>query len=345
MEPDGEAQIAEARAFYQQLLRHAQLSQAVATAAEWGLADLIGEGIDDLRLLSTRLECDVQGIARLLGVLERAGIVARCGGNRYQLTTRGALLRSNANAGVRSTMTWWGRYRWQVWSHLGTSLRTGQSSRALALGTAGFEHLDTDGAAARVFHAAMGELACLLGEKLAHAYDLAGVTTVVDLGGGDGTMLSALLAVRPDLTGVLVDRPHALASARVSVAARGVADRCELVPGDFFSSVPATGDLYILQRILHDWDDAQCIAICSRCREAMPDHARLLVIERVLPSGMAPPDDCIDIELSDLNMLVMLGARERTEQEIDRILAGASMQCSATVPLVFGFRAFVATAH
>jgi len=342
VQPARETDALDPWAFYHKVLRHAQLSQAIGVAAEWRLADHIYGGVDEIDALSTRVGCNSKGVARLLRVLESAGIVAPCGRNRYELTTRGSLLRSDADGGVRNTMTWWSRYRWQVWGHLATSLRTGHGSRSRVLGSKGFDHLDTDDEAARVFNGAMAELACRLGALLARAYDFAGVKTIVDVGGGDGTLLSELLAVKPDLHGVLLDRPHALTAARSKLSARGLADRCKLLPGDFFDSIPSGGDVYILQRILHDWDDERCIDICSRCREAMPVHARLLVIERVLSSDAEAHDDHLDVDVSDLNMLVMLGARERSEEDIRTALEKASLQCSTTIPLMLGFRGFVA---
>jgi orsellinic acid C2-O-methyltransferase len=342
VQPPGEIEDADSWSFYHEMLRHAQLSHAVGIAAEWRVADHIAAGVSDLDALSSVVGCDREGLARLLRVLESARIVARCKRGRYELTARGALLHSDADGGVRNTMTWWSHYRWPVWTHLATSLRTGRGSRARALGFEGFDQLDADGEAAAAFNGAMAELARQLGKRLSSAYDFAGVKTIVDVGGGDGTVLSALLTAQPGVRGVLVDLPHAVAAARSKLSAQGVADRCDALPGDFFDSVPARGDLYILQRVLHDWDDERCVAICSKCREAMPEHARLLVIERVLPSRIDHCDDHLDVTISDLNVLVMLGARERSEHEIRAILAKASLQCSTTIELLLGFRAIVA---
>jgi hypothetical protein len=318
VQPPGEIEDADSWSFYHEMLRHAQLSHAVGIAAEWRVADHIAAGVSDLDALSSVVGCDREGLARLLRVLESARIVARCRRGRYELTARGALLHSDADGGVRNTMTWWSHYRWPVWTHLATSLRTGRGSRARALGFEGFDQLDADGEAAAAFNGAMAELARQLGKRLSSAYDFAGVKTIVDV------------------------LPHAVAAARSKLSAQGVADRCDALPGDFFDSVPARGDLYILQRVLHDWDDERCVAICSKCREAMPEHARLLVIERVLPSRIDHCDDHLDVTISDLNVLVMLGARERSEHEIRAILAKASLQCSTTIELLLGFRAIVA---
>ena len=155
---------------------------------------------------------------------------------------------------------------------------------------------------------------------------------VVDVGGGQGVLLAAVLRAHPHLRGVLFDQPAVVAGAAPVLRAAGVADRCEVVGGDFFAAVPAGGDVYLLSRILHDWDDARATALLRVLHRAARPGARLVVVERVLPPGDAPHPG----KLIDLTMLVMLGGRERTEAEFRALLAGAGFSLTRVVPLPDG---------
>ncbi len=148
------------------------------------------------------------------------------------------------------------------------------------------------------------------------AYDFGRFATIVDVGGGHGGFLTEVLRANPSVHGVLYDLPHVVAGAPPTLDAAGVADRCEIVGGSFFDDVPAGGDAYVLKSVVHDWEDEQAVEILATCRRAIPSHATLLVLERVL----APPNVGADGKLSDLNMLVAPGGRERTVEEFGDLL-------------------------
>jgi hypothetical protein len=156
------------------------------------------------------------------------------------------------------------------------------------------------------------------------AYDFAGMATMVDVGGGQGALLAALLKAYPDMRGILFDRPAVVESAQGFLAAAGVADRCTRVAGDFFHTVPGGGDAYLLKRVLHDWPDAQARAILLQCRRVMATHSRLLLMERVLPAGNTPSLG----KLADIAMLIQYGGLERTEAGYRALLetAGFTLQ-------------------
>jgi hypothetical protein len=168
----------------------------------------------------------------------------------------------------------------------------------------------------------MTDLARQVAAALLTAYDFGRFGTVVDVGGGNGTLLAAILAEYPKTRGVLFDQPHVVAGAPRVLAGAGVADRCEVVGGSFFEAVPNGGDAYILKSILHDWEDTDCVRILERCRRAMKDGAALLVIEREL----GPPNTHRDGKFSDLNMLVATGGRERTPEEYAALFAAAGFR-------------------
>jgi hypothetical protein len=165
---------------------------------------------------------------------------------------------------------------------------------------------------------------------------LRGARGVVDVGGGTGTLVAEVLRHRPETTGVLVERPGMLALAREYLAQQGVADRCELVTGDFFASVPAGGDVYVLKSILHDWDDDRCVAILRNCRAAMDESARLMIIELLLPERMTASAPMLSASLLDLIMLVYAGGRERTEAEFAALLERSDLRLQSTTALAAG---------
>jgi hypothetical protein len=161
-----------------------------------------------------------------------------------------------------------------------------------------------------------------------HAYDFSGVGTIVDVGAGHGTLLSAILRGHAHLKGILFDLPHVAAGARGLIASAGLADRCEIHSGDFFAEVPAGGDAYILSWIIHDWDRGRAVAILKRCRQAMPTTGRLLLVEAIIPPGNEPHAG----KIMDFVMLTALGGQERTEEQYEDLLQEAGFRLSAVVP-------------
>jgi hypothetical protein len=166
-------------------------------------------------------------------------------------------------------------------------------------------------------------------EAVVAAYDFADTRTVVDVGGGQGTLMASILQVQPNARGVLFDLPHVIATSRTHMASAGDTARREFMAGDFFASVPAGGDLYLLKKIIHDWDDERAQLILTNCRNAMSSTARLLLIEPVIPPGNDPSFN----KLLDLLMLVWTsGGRERTESEHRALLASAGLSLNRVIP-------------
>ena len=165
---------------------------------------------------------------------------------------------------------------------------------------------------------------------------LRGTRVVVDVGGGTGTLVAEVLRHRPEIAGVLLERPGMLELATRYLAEQGVADRCELVEGDFFFSVPPGGDVYVLKSVLHDWDDDRCVAILRTCRTAMKADARLVIVELILPERMTPSAPMLSAALLDLIMLAYAGGRERTEAEFAQLLDQAGLRLTSTTALTAG---------
>ena len=323
------------RALLLQAINASWTTQTIATAVELRIPDLLaGESLDS-DALARAAGCHSPSLKRLLAALASLALVVqdRCG--RYALSPRGALLRNDGAESLAAWALFCGRRVWQNWTHLADSVRTGSSAPRRSGGNDDFAHLDTDAAAADVFHRAMTNLTRPVATAFATTVELDGDLRVIDVGGGYGQMLTTLLLANPRLRGVLFDLPHAMERAAAQVAELGLSSRCELVSGSFFDSLPGDADVYLLKSVLHDWDDAHCVRILQRCHLAMADRpgARLFVIERLAPARFAATPRDRAIARSDLNMLVSLGGRERSEGEYRALLAHAALRVVRRRPL------------
>jgi len=164
-------------------------------------------------------------------------------------------------------------------------------------------------------------------EPVLEAYDFSPFRTVVDVGGGNGTQLAAILRRYPSTTGILYDLPAVVERAPTNILRLGLADRCRLLGGDFFASIPAGSDAYVMRHVIHDWDDVAAVAILRNCRKAMGPGGRVLVIENVIPSGNGPGFG----KWLDLMMLVA-GGRERTEEQYRQLFAKAELAVHRVIP-------------
>jgi hypothetical protein len=217
-------------------------------------------------------------------------------------------------------------------------VRTGRSIRA------GFDGLDTDPDKAAVFHSAMAELTRLEAEGVVQTYDFSAFNHIVDVGGGYGELLAAILIANPGARGTVVDLPHSADGARRHLEEAGVAGRCEIVPGDFFESVPPGGDAYLLKNVLHDWDDPDARRILDRCHRSMSAHSTLLLIERVIPDRLTVSGADQAAVRSDLHMLIAHGARERTQADFDDLLLRSGFSVQTVVPATGGLNVLEAVA-
>jgi ubiquinone/menaquinone biosynthesis C-methylase UbiE len=298
------------------------MSQATYVAAKFGLADLLEHAPRSSSDLATALDCDPDALYQLLRALCSLDICRERDDGTFEISAMGRLLGSHSPYSVRSWTTHWGSNAWLVWGHLYDSVKTGAGMRERVTGMAGFEQLKKDARAAENFNAAMHDLTRLMMTGAAGAYDFSG-KRVADIGGGYGQLLAAVLEEYPSATGILFDMEHPIEDARRHFTERGVADRCEFLSGDFFESVPAGADVYLLKSVIHDWNDERAREILRTCRRAMSPDARLLLLERIVPARMQPTPEHRALARSDLNMRVMLGAQERTEVQLAALLHAA----------------------
>ncbi|WP_328609005.1 methyltransferase [Amycolatopsis sp. NBC_00345] len=307
------------------LMTGAWATQAIAAAAELRLPDHLVT-ISDVPGLAAATGADPDSLGRLLRYLTSLGLVRETEAG-YRLTDQGSLLRSDVDGSLRPLALMYGGPFYQSFAALTDAVRTGEESYAKVFGAHHFAHMATDPGLAELFHQSMAASNAAFAD-LVRVVDLSGAHTVVDIAGGSGELLSRVLAANPAAHGVLLERPHALAAAEATLAP--VAERCTLVPGDFTEAVPETGDVYLLSRVLHDWDDAQCRAILATIEAAMPGHAELLVIERLLPADTG--SDSLAVAW-DVHMLCNVGGRERAESHYRALLSDAGFELTSAIAL------------
>jgi hypothetical protein len=214
------------------------------------------------------------------------------------------------------------------WDDLLHSVQTGEPAFEAVHGAGFWDYLSRDQAAAGQFNAAMTSVAPMKARAVVDAYDFSGLGTVVDVGGGQGTLLAAILRANPSARGILFDRPRVVQGATSVLEGAGVADRCRVVGGDFFAEVPGEGDAYVLMTVIHDWADEPAAAILRTCRRAMTEGAKLLLVEQVVPSR----DGYHPSKFDDLNMLVICGGRERGAEEFRPLFGKAGLRLTRIVP-------------
>jgi orsellinic acid C2-O-methyltransferase len=264
---------------------------------------------------------DDGAVARFLRTLVDLGLADTQDG-RYVATARGATLSAGHDSHVRELVLMQTDLSTVAsWHDLEHALRSGDGVYERVNGMSHWEYMSRDPVAEQTFNEAMARRGSAQVAMLLESVDLDGVRTLVDVGGGRGAMLAGLLEARPGLTGVVADRPAVAKEATAFLASAGLGDRGSGVGCDFFSSVPSGADVYTMAHILHDWTDEDCVRILRTLQASMPRQARLMVIERVLDAPGRPPALERDLHLMDLHMLVMFGARERTQAEYDALLA------------------------
>jgi hypothetical protein len=251
-------------------------------------------------------------------------------GDRYQLTELGEELRSDRPERLDLRARYMGgEARWRPWGHLRHSIQTGEAAFPEVFGMPAWDYDEQHPETGRLFNELMSAGSRQRQDAILAAYDFSRFGTVVDVGGGHGQLLGALLQQHPGMRGILFDQPHVLAGAPETLDALGVMHRCTLVAGSFFETAPPPADAFILKFILHDWDDEQALAILRRLSHAAAPGTALLVIDRVLPDDR-PPD--VADALMDLHMLVQLGGKERTAGEFDALFQEAGFQLTRIVP-------------
>lgn len=317
--------MSDARAFILGVRSQALLAQAIAAAASLGIADRLAAGPLSITELARQCEADASSLYRLLRALAGHGLFAENEAGEFTLTPQAEPLRRDADDSLHPLMA--GEFPalvWPAYLQLEKAVREGQVAFELAHGAAFFDYLEKNEAASRSFDTVMAMVADAEHPLIAAHYDFSRFRTVADIGGGRGGLLAAILTRHSAVRGILFDQPQVVC-APSALEAAGVSERCEVCAGDFFAEVPGGADLYLLKRILHDWDDDTAIRILRKVGAGMGPEARLAVIDAVMLPGNEP-DPNKDL---DLNMMVLTGGRERTAEEFDALLAAAGLKLQA----------------
>jgi hypothetical protein len=316
------------------------VSQAVGVVALLGVADQLGEGPRGTDELARAVGADPQALYRVLRLLASLGVFAEVAPDSFALTPLGETLRSDAPGSVRNfAITETAPGHWLPWGRLPESVRSGRPMAREALGMELFDWYAQNPEEAGFFNAAMGNLSALAASELVRVYDFSAVRTVADIGGAHGVLLTAVLRANPAARGILFDLPHVIATAGDAIAAEGLSQRCELVSGDFFEAVPEGADLHLLKQIVHDWDDERATRLLHNCHRALSPAGTLLLVEMVIP----PENQPSPAQAMDLNMMVLLGGRERTEDDYQRLFQAAGFRLERVIPTHSPFSVIEAT--
>jgi hypothetical protein len=319
------------RAALLRLVSGYQISQALHVAARLELADRLAGGARSSDDLAGETETHADALYRLLRALAAIGVLHELDGRRFELTDLGEGLRSDAPGSVQGWALMIGRpMHWNTWSSLVESVRTGENTFRLVHGTDIWSYRAQRPEELAIFDGAMTSVTGLVDAAALDAYDFGRFGEIVDVAGGRGALLAAILGRHETVKGVLFDQPDVVANAGALLDRFG--ERCAIVGGSFFESVPAGADAYVLKAILHDWEDPECVAILRVVRAAMPAHGVVLALERDLGGPNVSPR----AKFSDLNMLVNPGGRERSEEEYAALFSSAGLRYVGTTPTAAG---------
>lgn len=312
-----------------QLIFGKWVSMAVSVAAKLRLADKLAAGPKTADELAAETNTHAPSLYRLLRALASVGVFASDEAGRFTLTPVGELLRTGVPGSMRGVADYCGAmWSWRAWEAAETSVRTGRTAFNEVFGEGCFDYLGKHPDESAAFNEGMTGFSAVEADAVAAAYDFGSFGTLVDVGGGHGHLLATILKKTPKLRGVVFDAPHVVAGAAPLLKEMGVADRCTAEGGDFFKSVPAGGDAYILKHIIHDWNDADCGRILRNVRAVSKPGTKLLLVELVIPPG----DDPHPGKILDLEMLIVASGKERTEAEYARLVADAGFRLTRVVP-------------
>ncbi len=300
------------------------VSKAIHAVAFLGIADLLQGGPKSSVELAHSTEVDAQSLHRLLRVTASVGVFAENREGDFELTPLANYLRTGVPGSVRELTIMLGEdWKWQSWGELLYSVKTSKPAFDHVFGMGLFTYLAQNTAAGELFNQAMGNFTAQQASAVVNAYDFSQFALIVDVAGGNGTLLTAILKANPQLSGVLFDQPAVIKDALKHIESAGLAERCYTVAGDFSELVPQAGDAYLIKQAIHNWDNEQAIKILRNCHRAMTPQGKLLVIEMVIPPGNEP----FAGKLSDLDMLVCTeGGRERTEAEFRTLFEAAGFK-------------------
>jgi hypothetical protein len=336
---------AQAAGALRQIAYGLRASQALYVAAKLNVADHLARGPLDAEELSNATVVDAAALGRVMRALCSLGVFAESPTGKFSLNSTAELLRSGVPGSYRAAVLFSvGEVRWRCWSDLLETVRAGGGGAERTLGMSLFDFYAAHPEESKIHDRSMRATSAAQAAAIIDAFDFSQAGVVIDVGGGTGELLAAVVMSNSLLRGILFDLPHVVAHSPSVFTDNGVMDRTQIIGGSFFEGVPAGGSTYLLKTIVHSWDDARATAILANCRRAMTAGDKLLIIERELPE-IGDPGQTAEAHLLDLEMLVMTpGGRERTRSEFARLLSDAHFNLARVVPTTSPLSIFEAEA-
>ena len=308
------------------------VSRAIYVVAKLGIADHLSEGPRRVDDLAAATGTHAPSLKRVLRLLASVGVFTEEADSRFALTPIGACLRAGVPGSMRAAALLFGGVTQQAWGDLQRSVETGEPAFRRVFGMDSFDYMAQHPDEAANFDAAMADFTKHIATAVVAAYDFSPFRRIVDVGGGNGALLAGILKANSSLAGVLFDLPQVADRAIAPMRELGLADRCEIVGGDFFKAVPGGGDAYLLKHVIHDWNDDRAGEILRSCRRAMGAEAKLLILEGVYPPRIDQSDESRGAAANDVNMLVCTGGRQRSEAEFRHLYEAAGFRLTRILP-------------
>jgi hypothetical protein len=304
------------------------VQQTITVAAKLGIADLLKDGPLSHEQLAELTDSHSETMYRLMRALSSVGLFTELDNKTFAIQPIGTFLQSETPGSMRALALLFGeKWHRDSWSNLLYSVRTGKNAFQEVHGLGFFEYMAANPEAGEVFNNAMIALSNMLVPFLSR-YDFSGFNRVIDVGGGYGGIMATILTQNPHLKGTVFDLPAVIEGTRQNMRSAGLEDRCDCVAGDFFESVPPGGDVYVLKHIIHDWRDDEAITILRHCRQRMHDNGKLILLEAVIEPGDAPHPS----KFMDLEMIVSVVGKERTENEFKALFKESGFKLSRIIP-------------
>jgi hypothetical protein len=312
-----------------QMILGGLMQKSIWVAAKLGIADLVAARPRTAEELAAETDAHAPSLYRVLRTLASAGVFAENPERKFELTPLAELLCSETPNSMRDYAIMMGEdWIWQAYGELMHTVKTGGIAHDKVQGMSSFEFYEKNEEAGNIFNRAMTNLSQLTAPAIAEGYDFSGIGKLVDIAGGHGLLLATVLKANPHLQGILFDLPFVIENAGELLESEGVAARTEKVSGDFFESVPAGADAYLMKHIIHDWNDEQSIKILQNIRRVMNEDGKVLIVEMVVPESNEPSP----AKGLDLVMLTVEGGKERTEKEYRDLLAAAGLNLTRVIP-------------
>jgi hypothetical protein len=310
-----------------QLITGFWTSCCIYSAAKLNIADHLKDGSKNAAQLAEATHSHAPSLYRVLRALSSVGIFRENEDNRFELTPLGDTLQTDVPGSMKAMALAQLGDHFNAWGNLVYSVKTGNISFDNIEGMSVWKYYDMHPDEGVNFMKAMSGLTGAVIMNVLPVYDFSGFKTIVDVGGGNGTLLMAVLDRAPGATGIVFDEEYVIAETKKLIAKKGYSSRCETAAGSFFDFIPENADAYLMKMVLHDWNDEQCLQILKNCNKAMKPGSKLLVLDSVIPEGNAPHPG----KFMDINMLVMTGGRERTEKEFASLFTKSGLKLSRVI--------------